>query len=121
MARLRVQPDVVAVAGHIHVEILEQLLHLRDEHVATPLSLHPVERFRKATARPAVEDIHPARVARIVGASAAAARRVRSCAASRECDGVRATATAPTSAATTTTTAAGRFGNAGNVDTHLLR
>src|SRR5437763_14292494 len=85
MPGLRMQPDVAAVrARDVHVVVLEEFLHLGDQLVPTPLSLHPVERLREATGRPAVEDIHSLRIPRIAAPtarSAAAPRRVRTAAA----------------------------------------
>src|ERR1051325_11937974 len=75
MSRLRMQSHVEAVARDVHVVILEQLLHLRDQHIAPPLTLHPVDCLREAATGPAIEHRHAGRVSGIASSAAASATK----------------------------------------------
>src|SRR5215211_620984 len=56
MPRLRMEADVplplARTSRHVHVYILEQLGHLRNEDVAPALLLHELERSRESTSGP---------------------------------------------------------------------
>src|SRR5262245_51548531 len=70
MAGLRMETDVpltlpAPAARHVHVEVLEQLRHLRDEEVATPLLLHELEGAREPAVRPPGHRRHARGISRI--------------------------------------------------------
>src|SRR6187402_1959266 len=73
MPGLRVQSDVIPAAGDVHVDVFEQLGHLRDENLPPPLRLNEVERARESSARPPREPGHACRTSRIATAPAAGA------------------------------------------------
>src|SRR5437879_5315744 len=101
MSRLRVQADIEPLTRHVHVEILEQLGHLRDEHIATALAVDEVVRAPETSAGPARERRHSRRISGIAATAARSAAR-RSAGAAHAGRAVRRR-TAPTSAATTAT------------------
>src|SRR6185503_5561814 len=77
--RLRVQTNVALslsrCARHVHVEVLEQLRHLRDEHVTATLLLYELERAREPAVRPSGEGGHPGGIAGITSRRTRAAWR----------------------------------------------
>src|SRR5438105_14000426 len=73
MPGLRMQAHIEPVgARHVHVEVLEQLRHLADEDVATPLCLHEVEGTQETPVRPARERGHSGWIPRITTSTSSA-------------------------------------------------
>src|SRR5450759_3055607 len=116
MSGLRVQSDVVAVARHVHVQILEQLGHLADEDVSPPLRLNEVKRAWETAAAPTIERGHAGRIPR-VSATATASTASSGCAVGSPASSGAVNRPASSSCAvgastSSAATAALRFGNA---------
>src|SRR5262245_45752774 len=123
MTRLRMEADVVAVgAWDVHVDVLQQIGHLADQHIATTLRVDEIESATEASVCPARERCRAGRVPRIA-ATAATSSGVGS--GRTPCElgtaACRRTVGATPASSATATRAALRLGERGQIDVELLR